>query len=134
MGSIIIAVPMLNLDYGRVWEVSAPSQPFYLRERAGIHSKKAGWYYAANVYKCWYVYISVGQYFILRDKISEYLLLLLKHYNILWNLASNKIFLHSCRSLATVYQILIHIAFKSSSTSSIQLFHSFLFCFFLPFW
>jgi hypothetical protein len=66
----------------------------------------------------------VDQYFILRDEISEYLLLPLKHYSVLWTLASNKIFLHSCRSLATVYEIFIPIIFESSSTSSIQLFRS----------
>ena len=61
----------------------------------------------------------MGRYFILHDKIGEYLLLPLKHSRLLWNLAFSKIFLHSCPSLATVYQILIPIVFKSSSTSSI---------------
>lgn len=70
---------------------------------------------------CWYVCISVGRYFILLDKIDEYLLRPLKHYSLLRTWTSNKIFLHSCRSLATVYQILNPIAFKSSSTSSVQL-------------
>ena len=60
----------------------------------------------------------------LRDEIGKYLLLPLKHYSLLWTSASNKIFLHSCRSLATVYKILIPVAFKSSSISSIQLFRS----------
>lgn len=65
----------------------------------------------------------MGRYFILQDKIGEYLLLPLKHCRLLWTLTSNKIFLHSCRSLATLYQVLIPIAFKSSSASSIQLFY-----------